>query len=106
VPDSWYDRYGRNPTTPGLGGQAAPNGYTYWESFKLDLDPDDDAVPPFLMDRNANGTFRFGAPGGGRQYMLQYTPDLQCRSRMWTAWTSARKSPSTATRWASTASAS
>lgn len=80
VPDSWYDRYARNPSTPGLGGQTAPNGYTYWESFKLDLDPDDEAVPPFLMGMGWNGSeaphFLFSAPGGGRQYVLQYTPDL------------------------------
>jgi hypothetical protein len=77
VPDSWYDRYGRNPSTPDLGGQTAPNGFTYWESFKLDLDPDDDTAAPFLMDMHSGGGFRFGAPAGGRQYMLQYTPDLE-----------------------------
>ncbi len=77
VPDYWYIENEMDPTIPGQGAMIALNGYTYWQSFKLDLDPDDDAVPPFLMDMHSGGGFQFDAPGNGRQYWLQYTPDLQ-----------------------------
>jgi len=43
----------------------------------MNLDPDDDTVPPFHMGHGSHGqAFSFGAPAGGRQYVLQHTPGL------------------------------
>jgi glycosidase len=73
VPDAWLDGYGRDPSTP--GGDTAPNGYTYLESYLMDLDPDDTTLPPILMERGAAAPFSFGAPTN-RRYMVQYTSNL------------------------------
>ena len=73
VPDAWLSGYGRDPSTP--GGDTAPNGYTYLESYLMDLDPDDTALPPIQMEPGSAAPFTFGAPTN-RRYMVQYTSNL------------------------------
>ncbi len=77
VPDWWYNQYGLNPETPGLGAQIpADRHFTYLEMYVLNLDPEDDTVPAFLMEMGQNGRPTFAAPGGNRRYILQHTADL------------------------------
>ena len=76
VPDYWYEDRGMNPNVPNQGSQVGPNGYTYWHSYKMNLDPADTTLPPFLLDVRGPGRFGFDAPAGGRQYVLQYTTNL------------------------------
>ncbi len=73
VPDAWLSGHGLDPDT--AGGDTAPNGYTYLESYLMDLDPDDTTLPPILMERGAAAPFTFGAPTN-RRYMVQYTSNL------------------------------
>lgn len=73
VPDAWLAGYGKDPLTP--AGQMASNGYTYGESYQMDLDPDDATVPPILMEAGTASPFTFGAPTNCR-YMVQYTSNL------------------------------
>ncbi|HPJ57545.1 MAG TPA: hypothetical protein PLK81_07865, partial [Kiritimatiellia bacterium] len=73
VPDAWLSGHGLDPDT--AGSSLAPNGYTYLESYLMDLDPDDTTLPPILMERGAAAPFSFGAPTN-RRYMVQYTSNL------------------------------
>ncbi|NCA81657.1 MAG: hypothetical protein EOM72_02790 [Opitutae bacterium] len=73
VPDAWLAGYGKDPLTP--ASQLASNGYTYGDSYRMDLDPDDLTVPPILMEAGATNPFTFGAPTN-RRYMVQYTSNL------------------------------
>ncbi len=73
VPDAWLSGHGRDPSTP--GGDLAPNGYTYWESYTMDLDPDDTSLPPIQMETGVTSPFTFGAPTN-RRYMVQFTSNL------------------------------
>ncbi|MDD2240156.1 MAG: alpha-amylase family glycosyl hydrolase [Kiritimatiellae bacterium] len=74
VPDAWLAGHGRDPSTSGAA--LAPNGYTYLESYLMDLDPDDDTLPAFLMEPGTTSAFTFDAPEGGRRYRVQYTSNL------------------------------
>ena len=76
IPDSWCNRYGLDPLTTNLASQTAPNGYIYGACYRMDLDPADLATPPMLMELVSSNRFTFGAPAGGRQYMLQHTADM------------------------------
>jgi glycosidase len=73
VPDAWLADHGRDPSTP--GSDLAPNGYTYWESYTMDLDPDDTSLPPIQMESGVASPFTFGAPTN-RRYMVQFTSNL------------------------------
>ena len=76
VEDWWYEGLGLDPTTPNLGSQMTPSGYTHLEAFLLNIDPMDDQVPMILMHMGTAGRFAFQAPGGSRRYMVQHTPSL------------------------------
>jgi hypothetical protein len=40
VPDSWYNQYGMNPGTPGLGSEDSDNdGMSNWEEYAYDTNP-------------------------------------------------------------------
>ena len=40
VPDDWYNQYGMNPGTPGLGGQDTDNdGMNNWDEYVYDTNP-------------------------------------------------------------------
>jgi hypothetical protein len=44
VPDDWYNQYGMNPNTPGLGGQDTDNDdMTNWEEYIFDTNPTNSA---------------------------------------------------------------
>ena len=73
VPDAWLSGHGLDPMTS--GDAVAPNGYTYLESYLMDLNPDDDTLPAFLMEPGTTSAFSFGAPANLR-YMVQYTTNL------------------------------
>lgn len=76
VPDWWYDGLGLDPTTPNLGGQMTPSGYTHREAYLLNINPNDDEVPMILMHMGTEGRFAFQAPGENRRYVVQHTPSL------------------------------
>ena len=73
VPDAWLSGHGKDPQTS--ASQMASNGYTYGESYLMDLDPDDLSVPPMLMETAPSNRFTFGAPTNCR-YMVQFTSNL------------------------------
>ena len=73
VPDAWLSGHGLDPSTPATN--PAPNGYTYGESYAMDLDPSDPTVPPILMAAGVTSPFTFGAPTN-RRYMVQFTSNL------------------------------
>jgi glycosidase len=75
VPDAWCVEHGLDPNAPGLGGQTAPNGYTYLQSYLMDLDPADTSLPPFEVIGAAANTYSFQAPNTVR-YKIQYTTNL------------------------------
>ncbi len=75
VPDSFYIGHGLDHTDPDVGQTMAPNGYTYRDSYFMNLDPDDDTIPPFRMLMNGDRKFTFEAPTG-RVYEVQYKDDL------------------------------
>ena len=75
VPDAWYVAHGRDPQTPGLGGQVASNGYTYLQSYLMGLDPDDIDLPPFEVVGETADSYSFQAPDTVR-YIIQYTTNL------------------------------
>ncbi len=74
VPDAWLAGHGLPTSTD--GGSVAPNGYTYYESYMMNLDPNDANTPAFLMVHGLTKPFSFNAPADGRQYMVQFTTNL------------------------------
>lgn len=75
VPDWWYVQQGLNPADPDIGSERGPNGYTYIQSYVMNLNPADTNLPPFQIGMAGNGP-NFSAPGEGRRYMYQFTPAL------------------------------
>ncbi|HNS80740.1 MAG TPA: alpha-amylase family glycosyl hydrolase [Kiritimatiellia bacterium] len=73
VPDEWLIGHGLDPLTP--AGQMASNGYTYGESYLMNLDPADAGTPPFVMGPVDSSRFTFDAPTNCR-YMVQFTTNL------------------------------
>ena len=73
VPDAWLSGHGLDPQTPATN--RAPNGYTFHESYLMDLDPNDTSVPSFQMQPGPTNRFTFGAPTN-RRYMVQFTTNL------------------------------
>lgn len=73
VPDAWLLSHGLDVNTP--AGDLAANGYTYLESYMMDLDPTNNSIPAMLMNRGQGNAFTFGAPTG-RLYMVQFTTNL------------------------------
>ena len=73
VPDAWLSGHGLDPHTPATN--QAPNGYTYGESYAMDLDPNDLTLPPIHMLPGSAQRFSFGAPTN-RRYMVQFTSNL------------------------------
>ena len=74
VPDAWLADTDSPTSTD--GGSVAPNGYTYYESYMMNLDPNDANTPAFLMVHGLTKPFSFNAPADGRQYMVQFTTNL------------------------------
>jgi hypothetical protein len=59
VPDWWYEQYGLNPATPGLGGQNADGDtLTNWEEYLFDTNPTNAA------SYNLNAITAIGDEGG------------------------------------------